>query len=156
MTNDYKVSLEKSSPRPMAAVHARLPFAAVSSSFGRYLDQVYAAGKAGAVQLDGQNIFLYRVVPDRRTDADVAFGVGVKAPFSASGAVVPTSLPTGEVATTVHWGSYAKLGAAHHAVQDWCRANNRRLSGTSWEVYGHMTNDETKVRTDVFYLLEPA
>jgi hypothetical protein len=27
-------------------------------------------------------------------------------------------------------------------------------SGARWEVYGHWTNDEAQVRTDVFYLLD--
>lgn len=34
--------------------------------------------------------------------------------------------------------------------------SGRRRTGTRWEVYGHWVEDETQVRTDVFYLLEPA
>ena len=106
------VSVQTALPRTIAAVHARLPIASVPSTFRRYLDQVYAAAMAGAVQLDGQNVFVYRDTPDRPTEADVAFGVGVRTPFAAVGAVRPTPLPVGEVATTTHWGSYAKLGDA--------------------------------------------
>jgi effector-binding domain-containing protein len=87
---------------------------------------------------------------------DVAFGVGTIEPFERIGAVEPLSLPLGEVVTTTHWGSYAKLGAAHDAVAAWCRVHGRRRAGTSWEVYGDWTEDETRLRTDVFYLLEPA
>src|SRR5205809_460624 len=108
----YIVSSQTSSPRTIAAVHARVPIAAVPTTFRRYLDQVYAAARAGALHHDGQNIFVYRVVPDRPTEADVQFGVGVTAPFAAVGAVEPTPLPVGEVATTTHWGNYAGLGGA--------------------------------------------
>ena len=153
---EYSVTVHRTTPRTIAAVRARLPLGTVSSSFGRYLDQVYAAGKTGAVQLDGQNIFLYECSAESAPDADVAFGVGVKAPFSTSGAVEPVPLPAGEVATTTHFGNYAKLGAAHDAVTRWCREHDRRLTGTSWEVYGHWTEDESQLRTDVFYLLAPA
>jgi effector-binding domain-containing protein len=155
-SDQYTVSLQIAAPRAMAAVRARLPLRTVPGSFRRYLDQVYAAARAGAVHLDGQNIFVYRNALDRPEDADVAFGVGVTAPFAAVGAVEPTSLPIGEVATTTHWGNYAKLGAAHHAVIEWCRVHERRRTGTRWEVYGHWTDDESQLRTDVFYLLEPA
>ena len=46
--------------RPVAGVHAQVPRGRVAQEFGRHLDQVYAAARAGAVQLDGQNIFIYR------------------------------------------------------------------------------------------------
>jgi effector-binding domain-containing protein len=59
------------------------------------------------------------------------------------------------IATTAHWGSYARLGAAHRAVIEWCRVHGHRLAGSRWEVYGHWTEDEAKLRTDVYYLLAP-
>jgi hypothetical protein len=152
----YTVSRQVAAPRTIAAVHARMPVGAVPGAFRRYLDQVYAAGRAGAVHLDGQNVFVYRVASDRPGEVDVAFGVGVTAPFAATGAVEPTALPVGEVATTTHWGSYAGLGAAHDAVVAWCRTNGCRTAGASWEVYGHWTDDEAQLRTDVFHLLAPA
>ena len=151
----YTVSLQIAGPRTIAAVHARVPLAAVASTFRRYLDQVYDAARAGAVKLDGQNVFVYRPVTDRPTELDVAFGVGVTAPFAAAGAVEPTALPVGEVATTTHWGNYATLGGAHAAIDEWCRSHGRRRAGPSWELYGHWTDDESRLRTDVFHLLEP-
>jgi hypothetical protein len=133
-----------------------VPLGDVPATFRRYLDQVYAAARAGAVHLDGQNVFLYRGAPGRPTELEVAFGVGIIEPFVTVGAVEPTPLPVGEVATTTHWGSYATLGGAHDAVAEWCRVHGRRRAGPSWEIYGHWTEDEARLRTDVFYLLEPA
>ena len=154
--NEYRVTVQQAPSRTIAAVHARLPISAVPTSFGRYLDQVYAAARAGHVALDGRNVFVYRDAPGGPTEADVAFGVGVTAPFAATGNVQPTAMPTGEVATTTHRGSYARLGDAHRAVVEWCRAHGRRLAGTRWEVYDHWTEDESQLRTDVFHLLAPA
>jgi len=156
LAREYSVTQQTATPRLIAAVHARVAVGTVSSSFRRYLDPVYAAERAGALHLDGQNVFVYHAVRDRPAELDVAFGVGVTAPFVAVDAVQPTQLPAGEVATTTHWGSYAELGAAHAAVVDWCRAHGREKAGASWEVYGHWTEDETRLRTDVFYLLQPA
>lgn len=158
MTNSpgYTVSVGIAAPRTIAAVHARVPIGAVHRTFRRYLDQVYAAARAGTVHLDGQNVFLYRAAAGRPGELDVAFGVGITTPFAAVGGVEPTALPTGEVATVTHWGSYARLGDAHDAVVEWCDRTGRRRTGSSWEVYGHWTEDEARLRTDVYYLLEPA
>ena len=150
---EYHVSLQQGLPRTIAAVRTRLPVQRVKSVFRDYLDQVYAAVRAGSVTLDGQNVFVYQSVPDQADSADVAFGVGTRAPFAPVGEVQPVDLPVGEVAVTTHWGDYSRLGAAHSAVIEWCRSQGHRLSGTRWEVYGHWTDDPSKLRTDVYYLL---
>ena len=149
------VSVQRAEPRAFAAVRARVPLARVPAVFGQYLDQVYAAGRAGAVQLDGQNILVYRDGARPGDDAEVEFGVGSKGPFVPTGAVVASELPSGEVAHCTHWGDYARLGTAHAAVIAWCEAHGRKRAGPRWEIYGHWTNDPTQVRTDVYYLLVP-
>ena len=152
----HDVSVQRSTPRTIAAVKARLPVATVPTSFRRYLDQVYAAAKAGALQLDGQNVFIYHPVPGAPDDADCAFGVGLKAPLVGPlGAIEPTALPVGEVAMTTLWGNYSGIRGAHKAVIDWCREHGRRRTGIRWEVYGHWTDDESRLQTDVYHLLEP-
>ncbi len=148
----YTVSEDHAGARALAGVRASVLRGQVGAQFGVHLDQVYAAQRAGAVQLDGQNVFVYRAGPGN--DLLVEFCVGVKAPFAAIGSVVPIMTPSGMVATTTHWGDYGILGNAHAAVLAWCRAHDRVLAGPSWEVYGHWSDDPSKVRTDLFYLLE--
>ena len=137
--------------RPVAGVRAQVPRGRVAHEFGRHLDQVYAAARAGAVALDGQNIFIYRVATADRLTVD--FCVGVTAPFAAVGAVVPLETPHGVAATTTHHGDYGGLGEANAAILAWCRANDRLRAGPSWEVYGHWHADPAQLRTDVYYLL---
>ena len=151
----YAVSLQSGARRTIAAVHARLQIRDVPSTFARYLNQVYGAARTGAVRLDGQNVFVYRDAADGTNEADVAFGVGVVEPFEPIGNVQPTLLPAGVVATTTHWGAYTQLAGAHEAIIEWCHAHGHRRAGPRWEVYGHWTDDEARLRTDVFYLLEP-
>jgi effector-binding domain-containing protein len=148
----YSVSVQTVAARPIAAVRAQVPVGKVSAAFKQYLDQVYAARSAG-IQLDGQNIFVYRSVSEPKGVVDAEFGVGAKAPFNPVGSVIYSEAPSGEVATVTHWGDYAKLGDAHAAVVSWCRDNGRKLSGTSWEIYGHWTGNAADQRTDIFYLL---
>jgi GyrI-like small molecule binding domain len=144
------VSVQTVNARGLAAVHARLAPENVRTAFAACLDQVYAAGRAGLVALDGQNVFLYR--DGSHGSVEVDFGVGVAAPFAAAGAVRYTELPTGRVATATHLGDYARLGDTHAAVVAWCRANGHALAGPRWEVYGHF-DPAAQPRTDVLYLL---
>jgi hypothetical protein len=66
----------------------------------------------------------------------VEVGVQMARSFEAAGRVVPSTLPAVEAATTVHAGTPAEIGAAHHAVRAWCSAQHRELTGVSWEIYG--------------------
>jgi effector-binding domain-containing protein len=150
----YLVSVQHVEPRAFAAVRGTMPLRDVPSRFRELLDPVYAAARSGAISLDGQNIFVYRA--NQPGIADVEFGVGARNEFAPVGRVTYSSVPGGEVATTTHWGNYAKLGAAHDAVVAWCVAGGRKLTGVSWEVYGHWNDDPAKLRTDVYHLLQPA
>lgn len=150
----YPVSIQRAAPRTIAAVRARLVPSRVPLEFKQYLNQVYAA-RASGIQLDGQNIFVYRDAMDQPGHVDVEFGVGITAPVVPVGNVRPVELPVGEVATTTHRGPYSGLGAAHAAVQAWCRAHSHALAGPRWEVYGHWIDGEVP-RTAVYYLLRPA
>lgn len=153
-STNYPVSLQHAAPRTIAAVRARLAPSRIPSEFMRYLNQVYAA-RASGLQLDGQNIFVYRDATDQPGYLDIEFGVGATAPIVPVGEVRAVELPVGEVATTTHRGAYSGLGAAHDAVLAWCRAHSRTPAGPRWEVYGHWTEGQLP-RTDIYYLLRPA
>jgi effector-binding domain-containing protein len=85
---------------------------------------------------------------------NIECGVEVDQPFAGNERVVCSSTPAGIVATTVHLGPYDRLGEANAAIHQWCAEHGRTLAGPSWEVYGHWTDDVSKLRTDVFYLLQ--
>ncbi len=150
----YEITEVTVSARPVAGVRARVARGQIAREFSRYLDLVYAAARDGKVSLDGQNIFIYRAA-----DADhltVEFCVGVTAPFASIGAVVPLLTPAGVAAMTTHRGDYRRLAEANAAIRAWCHERGRRHTGPSWEVYGHWHEDPSQLRTDVYYLLEPA
>jgi effector-binding domain-containing protein len=148
---DYVVRETLVAARPVAGVRAQVSRGRVGLEFGPYLDQVYAAARAGSVHLDGQNIFIYRSANAEQLTVD--FCVGITAPFAPTGAVVPLETPCGAVAMTTHYGEYGGLGDATDAILAWCRANDRLRAGPSWEVYGHWHADPAQLRTDVYYLL---
>jgi effector-binding domain-containing protein len=140
-------------PRLVAGVRAVVARGGVGAAFRQHLDQVYAAARAGAVSLDGQNIFIYRDATEHELIVD--FCVGVTAPFTATGNVMPLETPAGRAAMLTHHGDYSGLAAATASLRAWCLDHNRPIAGASWEVYGHWDPDPSKLRTDVYYLLKP-
>jgi effector-binding domain-containing protein len=150
----YEVHEVNVAARQVAGVRAQVPRGRVAQEFGRHLNQVYAAARAGAVHLDGQNVFIYRAASADQLTVD--FCVGVREPFAAVGAVVPLETPHGVAAMTTHYGDYGRLGEANAAIIAWCRANGRLRAGPSWEVYGHWQPDPAQLRTEIYWLLEPA
>ncbi len=118
------------------------------------LDEVYryVRGREDLATGDGperwQNVMLYR---DDTPEVEV--GVLVAGPFAGEGRVTASELPGGEVATAVHRGDYARLGATHDAVRDRVAANGLELAGPRWEIYGHWREDPSELETEVFWLL---
>ena len=145
---DYEVSLQTVAACPTAVVAQATTWQEFPRIWVRLLDQVYAFLRDGGAVQDGQNIMLYRDdVPN------VEVGVQVAGPFTAAGRVIPSFLPAGQVATTVHRGPYDGLGAAHRAVLAWCAARGHRLQGTRREIYGDWREDPAELETQVSYLI---
>lgn len=70
MVREYTVTVQSTPSRPIAAVRIRLPIAEVPRRFADYLNQVYSAARGGALDLDGQNVFVYSGDGDGQTDID--------------------------------------------------------------------------------------
>ena len=119
----------------------------------RLLDQVWPVLRGQGAKT-GHNVVVYQGASGGRLRLDA--GVEVPDGFEPTDVVRPVSTPAGEVVTVTHWGDYSAMRPAYAALEDWCRVNQRRTTGTSWEVYGDWSNDPSQVRTDIFFQLEPA
>ena len=91
-------------------------------------------------------------------DGWVEVGVEVSEPFAGNERVQCSQVPAGRVVTTTHFGPYQRLGEAHNAIRQWCDQHGHRRSNVCWEIYGHWdaswNNDPSKIRTDVFHLID--
>jgi effector-binding domain-containing protein len=85
-------------------------------------------------------------------------GAEIGEEFEGNGRIVCSRLPSGLAATTTHFGPYQGLSSAYSAIETWCKAHGRKFKGTAWEIYGHWEDawnrDSSKIRTDVFQLIE--
>jgi len=150
----YAIQVQRLESVPLAVIRRQAKPADLSRLVPECCGLVWEAMRAQQVKA-GRHVAIY-------WDGSIRLEVGVEvqAPFSEQGEVVRSATPAGMVASTTHLGPYAGLGAAHDAVHQWCRANNHRLAGPSWEIYGHWDPewdaDPSRIRTDVYYLLTPA
>jgi len=98
----------------------------------------------------GRNVAVYL-----NGNIDLEIGVEALEAFDEQGEIVRSATPEGLVASVTNFGPYQTLGAAHEAIRRWCAAHRYRLTGPSWEIYGHWrpewNADPSAIRTDVFY-----
>lgn len=152
----YEVVTELAVARPLAAVRRRVLVGQVGTAWRPALDQVWAfLRRNDGLRTDGHNIFVYYHPPRPDVPMDVDFGVEVARSFEGEGEITFTHTPAGEVATTLHVGSYDTLNLAHDAIHSWCTANGRVIGGASWEIYGDPTDEPPGVEVQVVYLLAP-
>ena len=149
----YEVAVRSVDSRRVAVVRKRVKWSELGKRLIPLLDQVYVAVRAGKVLQSGQNIFIYR--DGSRDGVTVEVGVEVSSRFEPVDDVVYSETPRGEVASTVHIGPYAGLGAAYEAVIRWCNAQGRTRSNVWWEVYGDWREDVAQLETEIFYSLQP-
>jgi effector-binding domain-containing protein len=142
------VPCEAVDPRPTAVVAAATTWQEFPTLWKELLDEVWGCLRAGGVDGGHRNVMLYRdEVPH------VEVGVELLRPIPLTGRVAASTLPAGQVATTVHRGSYAGLAAGHRAVLGWCAAHERTPAGPRWEVYGPHHDDPAEAWTEVYWLL---
>ncbi|MGV3661984.1 MAG: GyrI-like domain-containing protein [Prosthecobacter sp.] len=146
------VELTQSQPTPTAVVCGQVRPQQLAQFVPAACGEVWTFARAAGLPKPGRHVAVY--FPDGTVEA----GAEVTAPFTGNDRVHCSHLPAGRAATTTHHGPYGGLGAAHTAVRRWCAEHGHRLSGISWEIYGHWEEgwnaDPSQIRTDVFHLLE--
>jgi effector-binding domain-containing protein len=148
----YEVRTEHANARELAAVRAATTHHQLSADIVRLLDMVWPVLREQGVPT-GHNVVVYY----GRQGGALTIDAGVEAPeFTGRGEVRRACTPSGEVATTAHYGDYSDMNRAYAALEQWCAGNERRPAGVNWEVYGDWDDDPLKRRTDVYILLEPA
>ena len=147
----YEVRTEWAQPRALAAIREGTTHQRLSADIVRLLGLVWQVLREQGVRT-GHNVVVYRGSEGDALFAD--FGVEVLSSFEDRGLVRHEFTPSGEVATTEHYGEYSDLGLAYSALERWCAEHQRSPTGVTWEVYGDWEDDPAKRRTDVYFLLE--
>lgn len=152
----YDITLTNAEATHTAIVRSRVAPQELSKFVPAACGEVWSFIRSARLPRPGRHIALYL---DTRGAVEV--GAEVSEPFVGNDRIHCSELPAGRVATTTHFGPYARLAEAHAAIRQWCTEHGHRHSPISWEIYGHWdeswNTDPSKIRTDIFYLLqEPA
>jgi effector-binding domain-containing protein len=114
--------------------------------------EVWSFLKGAGIQ-GGRHVALYG---DEQGMVEV--GAEVAEPFEGTGRIQCSHLPGGRVVTITHFGPYGGLETAHESLKVWCAEQGHGRPRVCWEIYGHWeeswNDDPSKIRTDVFHLLE--
>ena len=150
----YQVEVNHFEPTLTAVIQSRVRPEELSKFVPAACGEVWSFIRSAGFPKPGSHVALY--MNDGQGSVEVGAEVGER--FAGNDRVRCSQLPAGRVATAVHFGPYARLGEAHAAIREWCAQHGHRLSNVSWEIYGHWQEswnvDPTKIRTDVFYLLD--
>jgi len=144
---EYEVTLEDVVPRQLAAVRGGASRADLGPTILKLLDRVWPVVRSQHVKT-GHNVVMYFGGIEH-----IEAGVEVFGEFVDAGDVRHSQTPAGPAVTTAHWGEYSEMAGAYAALAQWCAANGRHQTGTSWEVYGDWADDPEQRRTDIYLLL---
>ena len=147
---EYEVRVEEVLPRRLAAVRGGTSRADLGPTILKLLDKVWPVLRAQHVK-SGHNVVMYF-----GGLAHIEAGVEVFGEFVDAGDVRHSQTPAGPAVTTAHWGEYTEMAGAYAALAQWCAANGRHQTGTSWEIYGDWADDPEQRRTDIYLLLARA
>jgi len=151
---DYKIEVKHSEPTLTAVIRSRVRPQELSKFVPAACGEVWSFFRSAGLPKPGRHVAFY--LGDGQGSVEV--GAEVAEPFAGNDRIQCSQLPAGRVASTVHFGPYARLGEANRAIREWCAEHGYRLSCVSWEIYGHWQEswnaDPSQIRTDVFYLLD--
>jgi hypothetical protein len=149
----YRIELTRSELVHTAVIRDQVRREDLSRFVPSACGEVWSFIRSAGLPRPGRHVALYLV-----EEGVVEVGAEVSEPFVSDGKVRCSHLPAGPVATTAHLGPYARLSEAHEAVRKWCSEQPHQRLDVCWEVYGHWQDDwnadASKIRTDVFYLLD--
>jgi len=150
----YEIRLTDTEAIPTAVIRGRVPATELSKFVPAACGEVWAFIRSAGLPRPGRHTALYL------DGGAVEVGAEASEPFAGNERVHFSKLPAGRVATTTHFGPYGRLGEAHSEIRRWCAEHGYERSNVCWEIYGHWdqswNTDPSKIRTDVFHLLENA
>lgn len=152
----YEIGLETRAEMPTAVMMATLAVAEIPGWLHTTYMAIVEALASQHGEISGPPFARYRQLAADRFHVEAGFPVNK--PIGRMGEVVPSTLPGGELAVTVHFGPYDQLTAAYQEVVNWVEERGHQVSGPPWEVYytdPEEQPDTNTWRTEVIQPLTP-
>jgi effector-binding domain-containing protein len=136
--SDYDVRLKKVEPLLVASIRDTIPdWEQVTPTFNRLFDEVYAYAQSRGAVLAGPALDLWHHEGrPSGNEMPVEAAAPLAAPILESARVqVYHLLAVETMASTIHQGTFVRIGQAHEAVVRWTQTNGYQISGPSREIY---------------------
>ena len=146
---DRQVQIRRVLPQTTAVVRFRATKPELAMLIPQACGEVWSFVRSSNIPNPGRHLAIYFDCA-----MNIECGVEVGEAFVGNERVVCSVTPAGAAAIAAHIGPYQRLGETHDAVKKWCLEHGHNLAGPSWEVYDHWNDDPSKLRTDVYWLLQ--
>jgi effector-binding domain-containing protein len=147
----YEVDQVEIEPQPVLLIRTETMPAKIGHTYREALTELKAYLESEGIEPVGPPFARFPTyMPDR---VEMEVGLPVSSKLEGRDRIEEGELPGGAMATTVHAGSYAGLGAAHAALTDWLESKGMR-AGAPWEVYlagPPEIDDSSRWRTQIVY-----
>lgn len=130
---NYEVSRKTITELAFLSIKRQVKQEAISDELGSMLVPVFQFATAQGILFAGPPTVRYHSFGPGLVTLEA--GMPIVGSPNVEGEIALTSLPGGDVASTIHKGSYDQLNQAHEAIQTWMIENNEEAGGAPWEVY---------------------
>ena len=129
----YDIHSQTGQAQPAAVMTAALPVAEIGPWLAKAYGTVASVITAHGAYPAGPPFARYHRLAEDRFAVEAGFPVST--PIEADGDVLPSQLPGGPVAVTVHIGPYEQMAPAYEALASWVTSHGGEPAGDPWEVY---------------------
>ncbi|MBN1120553.1 MAG: MerR family transcriptional regulator [Anaerolineae bacterium] len=153
--SEYDVVIKEIEAQKIASVRETLEnYGQAGMLLGKLM---MALGQSGGQPI-GAPLCLYHDPEYKEKDVDVEAAIPVAGNVTGGNGLTVRELSGGTVASTIHKGSFDKVGEAYTAVAKWIEANNYEIADCAREIYLKMMPDmpEEEFLTEIQWPVKPA
>ena len=129
----YEIRSQALQEQPTAVGRATVDVAGISGWLGLTYGAVFSYLGSHGMTPAGPPFARFHFVDEGRCEAEA--GVPVPEPIEGKGDVIPSVLPGGLAAATLHVGPYEAMEPAYKALTSWVDEQGGETTGDAWEVY---------------------
>jgi effector-binding domain-containing protein len=127
----------------------------ISSDIGASYGKIGAFMTKNGLEQSGAVFAIYHSYSPEKIDLEC--GIPVNKNIKGEGDVKVSEMKAGNAVVAHYYGPYEGTGAAHESIDKWIKENNKKVTGSPWEVYitdPGIEKDTMKWLTDVYYPIE--
>ena len=131
----YEVTVQDVPARTIIAKRLEVATDGIGAAIQRTLTEIYAWVARSELEPAGEPFVVYHERPSAGTGWHIEICAPVSRPMRAPTGYVIEEMPATTVATTIHIGPYAELGAAYSEIDGFIRTHELDTAGPPRETY---------------------